>query len=274
VSQGLELDLKKLRVAPGEKLGLDKTDHDGTTSFEGDKKDALKKIEKLKLRLEELQEKLYASHNHKVLIVLQAMDTAGKDSTIRLVFQGVNPQGVRVANFKTPSQDEADHDFLWRIHQQVPKNGEIVIFNRSHYEAVLIVRVHKLVKEEIWRNRYQQINDFERMLSAEGTTILKFYLNISHEEQEKRLKAREEDSNKEWKFSVNDVQESKLWPEYMKAYEDMLAKTSTDWAPWYVVPSNHKWLRDLIVSTVIVHSLEKLHLEYPNLDEKKDTSSP
>ena len=142
----MEFDVKRFRAVSGEKLILDKSDHDGTASFEGEKKDALKKIEKLKLRLEELQEKLYASHNHKVLIVLQAMDTAGKDSTIRLVFEGVNPQGVRVISFKTPSQEESDHDFLWRIHQQVPKNGEIVIFNRSHYEAVLVVRVHELVE--------------------------------------------------------------------------------------------------------------------------------
>ena len=209
-----------------------------------------------------------------MLIVLQAMDTAGKDSTIRLVFEGVNPQGVRVTNFKTPSQEESDHDFLWRIHQQVPKNGEIVIFNRSHYEAVLVVRVHELVGQEIWRNRYHQINDFERMLSAEGMTILKFYLNISQEEQEKRLKDREKETRKEWKYSDNDIQESRFWPEYMQAYEEVLAKTSTDWAPWYVVPSNHKWLRDLMVSTVIVRSLEKLHLQYPKLDEKMDPSSP
>ncbi len=149
-----------------------------------------------------------------------------------------------------------------------------MIFNRSHYEAVLVARVHKLVQEEVWKNRYQQINDFERMLSAEGMTILKFYLNISQEEQEKRLKDREKDPTKEWKYSASDIHESKLWQEYMKAYEDVLAKTSTDWAPWYLVPSNHKWLRDLVVSSAIVHSVEKLHLEYPKLDEKTDASSP
>ena len=270
----MELDAKKFRISPGEKLVLDESDHEGTKNLDHDKKDALKKIKKLKRQLEDLQEKLYASHNHKVLIILQAMDTAGKDSTIRLVFEGVNPEGVRVVNFRTPSQEEADHDFLWRIHQQVPKNGEIVIFNRSHYEAVLVVRVHELVEKEIWKKRYQQINDFERMLCAEGTTILKFYLNISHEEQEKRLKDREKDPAKEWKYSKGDVRESKLWEEYMKAYEEMLEKTSNDYAPWYCVPSNHKWVRDLVVSSVIVQSLEKLHLEYPKIVEKTDTPPP
>jgi PPK2 family polyphosphate:nucleotide phosphotransferase len=269
----LDVNVNKYRVAPGEKSHLENIDPDGTSNFRENKKDALKEIKKLKLRLEALQEKLYASHKHKMLIVLQAMDTAGKDSTIRLVFQGVNPQGVRVANFKTPSQEELDHDFLWRVHQQVPRNGEIVIFNRSHYEGILVVRVHKLVPEEMWKHRYQEINDFERMLSEESTTIVKFYLNISEDEQKKRLEDRLKDPTKEWKFSSNDLPERELWPEYMKAYEEVFEKTSTEWAPWYIVPSNHKWLRDLIVSTVIVNSLEKLDLSYPKMDRNAKVQS-
>ena len=260
--------MKKFRVAQEEKVKLDKSDPDSTSYFDGSKKDALRKIDKLKLRLEALQEKLYASHKHKVLIVLQGMDTAGKDSTIRLVFQGVNPQGVRVANFKVPSQEELDHDFLWRVHKQVPSSGEIVIFNRSHYEGVLVVRVHNLVPEEVWQHRYQEINDFERMLSEEGTCIMKFYLNISEDEQKRRLEDRLKDPTKEWKFSINDLPERGHWPEYMNAYEEVFQKTSAGWAPWYIVPANHKWLRDLIISSVIVNTLEKLDLSYPKLDRK------
>jgi len=264
----LDIDVKKFRVDPKVKIQQDNIDPDGTSNFDGGKKDALKEIDKIKVRLENLQEKLYASHKYKILIVLQGMDTAGKDSTIRLVFAGVNPQGVRVASFKTPSQEEHDHDFLWRIHKQVPGDGEIVIFNRSHYEDVLAVRVHKLVPKEVWQHRYQEINDFERMLSEEGTSIIKFYLHISEDEQKKRLEDRLKDSTKEWKFSSNDLPERGYWPEYMKAYEDVLEKTSTGWAPWYIVPANHKWLRDLIVSTVIVNTLDKLDLSYPKLDRK------
>jgi len=213
--------------------------------------------------MEELQELLYAEHKHKVLIVLQAMDTGGKDGTIRRVFDGVNPQGVRVAGFRVPTPEELDHDFLWRVHTQVPGNGEIVIFNRSHYEGVLVSRVHKLVPEKVWKARYQEINDFERSLYDEGTTILKFYLHIDKDEQKKRLQARLDDPTKRWKFSTHDLPERKFWSEYMKAYQDALEKTSTKWAPWYVVPANHNWFRDVIISTVIVRTLEELDMHYP-----------
>ena len=220
--------------------------------------------------MEELQEKLYAEHKHKLLIVLQAMDTGGKDGTIRRVFEGVNPSGVRVAHFGVPTPEELDHDFLWRVHTQVPGKGEIVIFNRSHYEGVLIARVHKLVPEEVWKGRYEEINDFERSLTEEGTVILKFFLHIDKDEQKKRLQDRLNDPTKRWKFSIHDLPEREFWSEYMKAYEDALEKTSTKWAPWYHIPANHDWFRDVIISTVIVRTLEDMDLHYPpeakNLD--------
>jgi len=214
-------------------------------------------------RLEELQELLYAEHKHKVLIVLQAMDTGGKDGTIRHVFEGVNPQGVRVASFKKPTLEELDHDFLWRVHKQVPGKGEIVIFNRSHYEDVLVVRVHNLAPKEVWSKRYDHINGFERMLVDEGTTILKFFLHIDLDEQKERLQARLDEPNKRWKFNPDDLEERKLWPKYVKAYEDAISKTSTSWAPWYIVPANRKWYRNLVVGTVVIEALEDLNMRHP-----------
>jgi len=250
---------------------LDDWNPGDTSGFDGKKEGALKESEKLIKKLEELQEILYAEHKHKVLIVLQAMDTGGKDGTIRRVFEGVNPQGVRVARFGIPTPEELDHDFLWRVHTQVPGKGEIVIFNRSHYEGVLVVRVHELVPDKVWKSRYQEINDFERSLSEEGTTILKFFLHIDKDEQKKRLQDRLDDPTKRWKFSIHDLPEREFWSEYMKAYEDALEKTSTKWAPWYVVPANHDWFRDVIISTVIVRTLEELNMRYP--PEAKDLDS-
>lgn len=203
-------------------------------------------------------------------IVLQAMDTAGKDSTIRMVFEGTNPQGVRVVSFKEPTREETDHDYLWRIHKQVPAKGEIVIFNRSHYEDVLVGRVHGFISSPEIRTRYAQINHFERMLAQEGTIILKFFLYIDKEEQKKRLQERLEDPKKYWKFSSSDVAERKLWPKYMKAYEDVLKHTSTDWAPWYVIPANKKWYRNLTVARIIVNALEKLKMKYPKPQKDLD----
>jgi len=255
--------VRRYRVRPGQTVRLDDWDADDTSGFDGKKNDALVESEKLGGELEHLQELLYAEHKHKVLIVLQALDTGGKDGTIRRVFEGVNPQGVRVAHFGVPTPEELDHDFLWREHAQVPGEGEIVIFNRSHYEGVLAVRVHKLVPREIWKARYQEINDFERMLSEEGTTILKFFLHIDKDEQRKRLQDRLDDPTKRWKFSVHDLPERAFWSEYMKAYEEVLEKTSTEWAPWYVVPSNHNWFRDVIISTVIVRTLQEMDMHYP-----------
>jgi PPK2 family polyphosphate:nucleotide phosphotransferase len=206
---------------------------------------------------------LYAEHKHKILIVLQALDTGGKDGTIRAVFAGVNPQGVHVASFKVPTPEELDHDFLWRVHSQVPGKGELVIFNRSHYEDVLVVRVHGLVPEKVWRKRYAQINNFEQMLAEEGTTILKFFLNVSRDEQKERLQERLDDPKKRWKFNPGDLKERALWDDYISAYQDTINETSTEWAPWYVVPANRNWYRNLAVTSIIVQALEDLKLEYP-----------
>jgi PPK2 family polyphosphate:nucleotide phosphotransferase len=255
--------MKSFRLEPGHEIKIKDLDPSSRGDFDGGKEEGLDKIKGLLQELDSLQEVLYAEHKHKVLIVLQAMDTGGKDGTIRRVFEGVNPAGVRVASFKVPTQAEMDHDYLWRIHQQVPGKGEMVIFNRSHYEDVLVVRVHKLVSEEEWERRYEQINQFEKMLSQEGTTILKFFLNISLDEQKSRLEARLEDESKQWKYNPGDLQERALWKEYMQAYEDMLNKTTTDYAPWYVVPADHKWFRDLVVAEAIVKTLKDLKMEYP-----------
>jgi PPK2 family polyphosphate:nucleotide phosphotransferase len=235
--------------------------------FKGGKQDGLAELEKLNGKLESLQELLFAEHKHKILIILQAMDAGGKDGTIRHVFEGVNPAGVRVASFKTPTSEELDHDYLWRIHKLVPGNGEMVIFNRSQYEDVLVVRVHNFVPSEVWSKRFDQINEFERTLAENGTTILKFYLHIDLDEQKKRLQARLDDPSKHWKFRLGDLQERKLWPDYMQAFEDVLSKTSTDYAPWYIVPANRKWFRDLVISSVLVDTLEGLEMKYPESEE-------
>ena len=255
--------MKSYRVKPGQKIDLNDFDPSDASGFKGGKKDAQDEQLNLTRQLITLQELLYAEHRHKVLIVLQAMDTGGKDGTISHVFEGVNPQGVRVAGFKEPTPIEMDHDYLWRIHQQMPGKGEIVIFNRSHYEDVLIVRVHELVPPEVWKQRYEQINAFEKMLSEEGTTILKFFLNISPEEQKQRLIDRLKDKTKQWKFNPGDLKERQLWKKYMQAYEDVLSRTSTDYAPWYIVPGNRKWYRDWVVTTTIIDALKDLDMKYP-----------
>ena len=263
--------MERYRVKPGTRVKLGEWSPNDHGGFEGGKKKAEQEQPKLDAQLDDLQELLYAEHKHRVLIVLQAMDTGGKDGIIRHVFRGVNPQGVRVANFKVPTPLEMDHDFLWRVHSQVPGRGEMVIFNRSHYEDVLIVRVHELVPKPAWRRRYQEINNFEELLANEGTTILKFFLNISKDEQKERLQARLDAQKKHWKFNVGDLAERKLWPEYMKAYEDAISETSTPWAPWYIVPANSKWFRDLVVVRVMIKALEGLKMSYPkdakNLDQ-------
>ena len=259
------MDLTKYRLKPGRSVRLREWNPDDAASYKPGKKNAENKLLALKDRLEQLQAVLYAEHKHKLLIVLQGMDTSGKDGTIRHVFQGVNPQGVSVVRFQQPTPKELDHDYLWRVHPYTPGLGEIVIFNRSHYEDVLIVRIHRLVPPGVWKKRYQQICDFERMMVEEGTTILKFFLHISREEQKKRLLERLEDPRKRWKFSMTDVKERELWPKYVKAYEDALEQTSTEWAPWHIVPANRKWYRNLIVSTAIVESLETLKMDFPKV---------
>jgi len=258
------------RVSPGEVVNLSDCSPEDTQFFSGTKKDAEKIFDDLNKELESAQELLYAEHKHKILVVLQAMDTGGKDGVIRHVFDGVNPQGVRVANFKVPTPIELDHDYLWRVHREIPGKGEIVIFNRSQYEDVLVVRVHNLVPEKVWSKRYTQINEFERMLTKEGVTILKYFLNISKEEQKKRLLARIEDPTKQWKFRIGDLKERELWENYQKAYEDVLRNTSTEWAPWYIVPSNKKWYRNLVVASILVKQLKKLEMHYPEPEENLD----
>ncbi len=265
-----EYVLKRYLVEPGKKVKLSEWDPNDTSEFKGSKEQGRIEIERLNHRLEELQELLYAEHNHKLLIVLQGMDTSGKDGAIRHVFEGVNPQGTRVTNFKEPSKEELDHDYLWRVHKEVPAKGELVIFNRSQYEEVLIVRVHKLVSAEVWEKRFDQINAFEQMLAENGTTILKFYLHIDKDEQKQRLQARLDDPNKHWKFRRGDLVERKLWPEYMQAYEDVLNKTSTPAAPWFIVPANHKWYRDLVISSILIEALEGLNMKFPEPEENLD----
>jgi PPK2 family polyphosphate:nucleotide phosphotransferase len=259
--------MNRYLVKPGENVDLSKWEPNDKGDFKGGKEEGLAEVETLNAKLEELQEVLYAEHRHKVLIVLQAMDTGGKDGAIRRVFDGVNPQGVRVASFKVPSEEELEHDYLWRVHKVVPGKGELVIFNRSHYEDVLVIRVHKLVPPEVWKKRYEQINAFERHLAENGTTLLKFYLHIDRQEQKERLQARLDDPTKRWKFRLGDLDERKLWREYTEAYEEALSKTSTDHAPWYIVPANRKWYRDLVISSVLVETLKKLEMKYPEPDE-------
>lgn len=253
--------MQQYRVATAPKVDLGKWD---TSDDGGLSKDAGQtRLGTLTKRLEELQEILFADNRHRLLVVLQAMDTGGKDGTIRRVFEGVNPVGVKVASFKRPTDTELAHDYLWRVHPQTPGNGEIVIFNRSHYEDVLVVRVKNLTSPERWGRRFQQIAEFERMLVEEGTTIRKFYLHISKDEQRQRLQERINNPEKRWKFHEGDLEERKLWDDYQEAYAEMLGRTSTDQAPWYVVPADRKWYRDLVVATILVETLESLDLRYP-----------
>ncbi len=262
--------MERYKVTSGTSVDLSLCDPRDTGDYDGGKKDGSKQVDKLNKELEVLQELLYAEHKHKVLIVLQGMDTAGKDGVIRRVFEGVNPQGVKVASFKVPTAEELSRDYLWRIHKMVPGKGEIVIFNRSHYEDVLVVRVHGAVSPELCRKRYREIVEFERMLADNGTLILKFYLNISLEEQKERLQARLDDPQKIWKFNPGDLNERKLWPDYMQAYEEAIAATSTDFAPWYIIPSDRKWYRDLVISSLLVKSLKDLKMIFPPPEENLD----
>lgn len=229
----------------------------------GNKRGALCEITKLQQRMDELQFRLYAEGKQSLLICLQGLDAAGKDGVVRHVIGSMNPQSCRVTSFKQPSHEELAHDFLWRIEHQAPKRGEIVIFNRSHYEDVLIVRVHKLVPKIVWSKRYQQINDFERRLAENDTHILKFYLHISKEEQLRRFKDRLDDPARHWKISEADYLERQSWDDYASAYEDALRKCSTEDSPWFVIPSDLKWLRNLIISRIIVETMENLCIELP-----------
>jgi len=255
------------RVVPGSAVDLRAIDTAGTAGFDGGKDEANRTLAGLTIRLSELQELMYAEGKRRVLVVLQAMDTGGKDGAIRGVFGKVNPQGVKVASFKRPTPEDLAHDYLWRIHPHVPGNGEITIFNRSHYEDVLVVRVRALAPEPVWSRRYDHINAFEKLLADEGTTILKFYLHISKDEQKSRLQARLDDPNKHWKFDSGDLAERALWDDYIEAFRVALERTSTAAAPWYVVPSDRKWYRNVVIAQTIVDTLEGLHMKYPASDE-------
>ena len=264
---GDKSETKRWRIEPRAAVDLGEHDPKNLKGAPGDEKKTGAATAKLLKKLEGLQERLWAENKRALLVVLQAMDAGGKDGTVKKVFSGVNPQGCRVAAFKEPSPIELAHDFLWRVHQVVPKHGEIAIFNRSHYEDVLIVRVHDIVPKEVWQDRYDLINDFERTLTAAGTTVVKFFLHISKDEQADRFRKRLDKPEKRWKFRTGDLAERKLWDDYQAAYADAISKTSTDAAPWYVVPADHKWFRDWVVSTVLVETLEKMDPQFPEPEE-------
>lgn len=253
---------KRFIVAPGKKVNLKKIDPSYTGKHESHN-EAAPVIQKNLERTSKLQYLLYANADQSLLVVLQALDAAGKDGVIRHLFSGINPQGTSVFGFKQPSKVESDHDFLWRVHQRAPGKGEIVIFNRSHYEDVLVVRVHDLVPKSVWSGRYDLINDFEKLLVQNHTCVLKFYLHISPEEQLARFEQRLDDPARHWKISESDYSERELWPKYITAYEDALTLTSTKHAPWYVIPANHKWFRDLVVSEIIADTMDEMGLKLP-----------
>ena len=253
--------LERAVVAPGKRVDLDARDPRATSGFR--KSEAQDRLEALGRRLRELQGILAAERSRKVLVVLQGIDTSGKDGTIAHVFEHVNPQGVRVARFSVPTAEELAHDFLWRVHARVPAAGEMAIFNRSHYEDVLVPSAHGKISPAGLKNRYAQINAFEALLAETGTTILKFFLHISRAEQKERLIGRLRDPSKVWKFERGDLRERALWKEYAKAYEGLLERTSTAAAPWRIIPADRKWHRNLLVAGSIVEALEAMHLKYP-----------
>ena len=252
----------RFRVEPGSKVHLGKVD----AGFKGkheSHKHALPEIETYRQKLRDLQQLMYAEDKHSLLICLQGRDAAGKDGTIDHVLGAMNPQGCSVTAFKVPTREEAAHDFLWRCHKAVPRKGTVVIFNRSHYEDVLVTRVHDLVPKDVWSKRYDQINDFERELHESGTHILKFYLHIDPQEQLERFKQRIDDPARRWKISEADYAERPYWDAYTKAFEDALSKCSTKHAPWFIIPANHKWFRNLVISRIVVEALEALNMKFP-----------
>jgi PPK2 family polyphosphate:nucleotide phosphotransferase len=262
-------DYPRWRVEPGTPTRLADIDPDESEHYQR-KKDVADELKRHRDRISDLQARLYGEQRRSLLIVLQAMDTGGKDGTIKGVFAGVNPQGCQVWSFKAPSNEEAAHDFLWRYHQKAPPKGMIHIFNRSHYEDVLIVRVKDLVPEAVWRPRYEAINQFEYALTSDGVTVLKFFLHISKDEQKRRLESRLQDPDKRWKFSSNDLKERAWWDDYQAAFEDAVNHCSTDYAPWYVVPANRKWYRNLVVARTIADTLEAMDPRFPAAEKGLD----
>ena len=262
------------RVAPGHEITLDRFDPASTSGAPGDRARTEGELPIVQSRLQELQDRLWAEGRRALLVILQGLDASGKDGTIKHVFSGVNPQGARVVSFKEPTNEELAHDFLWRVHRQVPRAGEIGIFNRSHYEDVLVARVDHLVDSAVWHDRYELINDFERLLSHDGTTVVKFFLHISYEEQGRRLQDRLDRPDKRWKLTRSDFTERGHWDRYQQAYADALTKTSTAVAPWYVIPSDHKWFRNWAVSRTLVAVLEAMDPHYPQAPPLEGVTLP
>jgi PPK2 family polyphosphate:nucleotide phosphotransferase len=259
--------IKKYRVKPGEKVDFRMIDAGDCSLFtSGGKAESQGVFDELRDELQSLQKVLYAQHKQRILIVLQAMDTGGKDGCVKHVLSRVDPQGVHVKAFKKPSDEELAHDFLWRVHPHVPGNGQIVIFNRSHYEDILAVRVKKIFGDEVWKRRYRHVLDFERMLAEEGTTIIKMYLHISKDEQKRRLESRLANPSKHWKFNPDDLSDRARWDDFQRAYEDLIEKTSTEAAPWFIVPSDRKWYRNLVVARIMVDTLRSLKMDFPKPD--------
>lgn len=253
--------ISRLIVRPGKRVQL-KESHAAET-FGWEKHEAIEALEEYRQKLSDLQYKLYADGRYALLVVIQAIDAGGKDGTVRDVFTSMNPQGCVVASFKAPTAEELKHDYLWRVHQRVPARGMVGVFNRSHYEDVLIVRVEKLVAKSVWQKRYAQINDFERMLTSNSVRIIKLFLQISRGEQKDRLEDRLKDANRQWKFSPEDLVKRRQWPQYQKAFEAMLTKCSTRHAPWYVIPADRKWFRNLAVSQIVATEMARLSLRFP-----------
>lgn len=259
--------LERYWVKPGSKVELSKIDSGEKALFQGaDKSEFEPQFHELQDQLQDMQKMLYAQNKHRILVVMQAMDTGGKDGCIKHVFSHIDPQGIHVRSFKKPTEEELSYDFLWRVHAKVPPRGQLVIFNRSHYEDIIAVRVKKLFPDEVWKRRQRHVVEFERMLAEEGTTIVKIFLHISKEEQKKRLEARLQNPVKHWKFNPDDLADRKRWDDFMAAYEDVMTKTSTEFAPWFVVPADRKWYRNLCVARIMVDTLAKLDMKLPKID--------
>ncbi|HTX17372.1 MAG TPA: polyphosphate kinase 2 family protein [Bacteroidota bacterium] len=275
------LSIKEYRVDGRAKFHIAKADPDTTAEFKS-KEDAEKRLAENIVRMQDLEGKLYAEDTYSILIIIQAMDTAGKDGAIKHVMSGLNPQGTVVRSFKQPSAEELNHDYLWRAHKALPQRGQIGIFNRSYYEDVLVVRVHELldkqrlpdelITDDVWERRYRQINQFEKYLTENGTIVLKFFLHISKDEQRKRLLDRINDKSKNWKFSEADLKEREFWDQYQSSYQEAIRKTGTETAPWYVIPANKKWFARLLVSEIIAQTMERLKLKFPTLNKDQRDS--
>ena len=261
------MESDRWRVTPGKKVRLDAIDPRSVEGAPGNKQHTQALLHEMTEQTFEYQEKLFAEQKRSLLVVLQAIDTGGKDGTIKHVFRGLNPQGVKVSSFKAPSEEELAHDFLWRVHKVAPGQGDVVVFNRSHYEDVLVVRVHELVPEDVWRPRYDRIREFEENLLASGTHIVKLFLHISPEEQAERLQARIDDPTKRWKFKLADLEERKRWDDYQAAFAEAIEKTSTAGAPWHVIPADRKWYRNWAVSTVLLDAFAAIDPQYPPAEE-------